>query len=120
MPDCERVSTSLIALVFFAVRSSSSLVFSMIGVLCWRTYFLVVQPTLIARLAAIAKTSAVRFIGGAPLGNFAGRSDGACPVSTASRRRPCPVRLDRHHYGLCCCKHGANRPRRASNKGLWI
>src|SRR6266404_9070402 len=84
MPDCERVSTSLIALVFFAVRSSSSLVFSMIGVLCWRTYFLVVQPTLSARLAAIAKTSAVRFIGGAPLGNFAGRScgGGACPVSS--------------------------------------
>src|SRR5215831_11535792 len=64
MPAWARASTSLMALVFCAVRSSSSLVLLMSGVVCSLTYFLLVQPTDSATLAASAMTKEARFIVG--------------------------------------------------------
>src|SRR5581483_8764081 len=62
MPAWARASTSLIALVFCAVRSSSSLVLLIIGVVCSLTYFLLAQPTDATMLAASASTNEVRFM----------------------------------------------------------
>src|SRR5947208_6132574 len=64
MPACARASTSLIALEFWAVRSSSSLVLLMIGVVCSLTYFLLAQPTVATMLATSANANEVRFMYG--------------------------------------------------------
>src|SRR3954454_22092634 len=70
MPACARASTSLIALEFWAVRSSSSLVLLIIGVVCSLTYFLLAQPTDAAMLAARTKANEVRFMCGGLLPLF--------------------------------------------------
>src|SRR5215831_2020369 len=46
MPCCARASTSLMSLLFLAVRSSSSFVLFMRGAVWLRTYFLVEHPAL--------------------------------------------------------------------------
>src|SRR6266404_1191519 len=51
------------SLEFLAVRSSSSLVLLMSGVVCWRTYFLLEQPIVAASEAASIRVSEMRFIG---------------------------------------------------------
>src|SRR3954469_25553622 len=70
MPACARASTSLIALEFWAVRSSSSLVLLMIGVVCSLTYFLLAQPTDATMLATRANANEVRFMCGGLLPLF--------------------------------------------------
>src|SRR3954452_12720493 len=70
MPACSRASTSLIALEFWAVRSSSSLVLLMIGVVCSLTYFLLAQPTDATMLATRANANEVRFMCGGLLPLF--------------------------------------------------
>src|ERR1700722_5333569 len=63
MPCCERLSTSRISRVFFAVRSSNSLTLFTVGVTSLRTYFLEAQPTVSSRTIATATAARLkRFI----------------------------------------------------------
>src|ERR1700756_3253505 len=62
MPACTRASTSLMSWLFFAVRSSSSLVLLISGVVSLRTYFLLAQPRVEAIANASMNVNEVRFI----------------------------------------------------------